>query len=635
MAKVFLSYDRDDANKARPIALALEKAGHSVWWDPHVRGGAQFSKVIEEALKAADAVVVLWSKDSIDSAWVRDEAAAGRDSGRLLPLTIDGTEPPLGFRQFQTIDLSQWKGRGNPAPLQSLLGDVAAMGNGSKPPDVISKIVAVRLPRTKLNWSLAAAALVVVAIAGGTALWRPWATSPEPTLVIRAAADDADSRSLARNLAVRLASLQGVRSNPIRLVNEADAASRRPDLAFDIQTASAKGGGANLVLTSVKDGTIIWSSDFKPTNIADLQQQIALSAARVVECAGEGADPRQRLTGETLKLYLNVCAQMADLTGEQQPLVTALRQIVAATPRFAPAWRKLLIVEAQQVDDERDNGNVQQRDATLLRKHIHIAREVEPDMAEAILADVSLLPIDDIVARLQMLDRARLVAPDNPAILSQRSRVLRNVGRMRDSIDDADHAMQLDPLSPARHGDYLTALAFAGQIDSARQELQEVERLWPGSSTASNMEFLFNVRFGDARKALPVAEERGLLGITMYLEARLDPSKIDPYISWLVARRDYSWGRLGVLAQALGEFHRADKLYQVVFGWPNRSDLAKVEDVWFRPALQQFRRDPRFLKVMAETPLLKYWQGTSNWPDFCFEPDLPYDCKKEAARLER
>src|SRR5690242_5272801 len=83
MASVFLSYDRDDAKYAKPIALALEKAGHSVWWDLHVRGGAQFGKVIEEALKAADAVVVLWSRHAIESAWVKDEAAAGRDSGRL------------------------------------------------------------------------------------------------------------------------------------------------------------------------------------------------------------------------------------------------------------------------------------------------------------------------------------------------------------------------------------------------------------------------------------------------------------------------------------------------------------------------------------------------------------------------
>jgi hypothetical protein len=138
MAGVFLSYDRDDAKTARPIALALEKAGHSVWWDLHVRGGAQFAKVIEEALKAADAVVVLWSANSVESAWVRDEAAAGRDSGRLVPVTIDGTEAPLGFRQYQTIDLSQWKGRASTPQLRTLVqavGEVAGAPAAATRPD--------------------------------------------------------------------------------------------------------------------------------------------------------------------------------------------------------------------------------------------------------------------------------------------------------------------------------------------------------------------------------------------------------------------------------------------------------------------------------------------------------------------
>ena len=124
MASVFLSYDRDDTDRARHFAHALEKAGHQVWWDLHVRSGAQFAKVIEEALKAADAVVVLWSARSVESAWVRDEAAAGRDTGRLVPVTIDGTEPPLGFRQFQTPDLSRWNGRGKPSQLKTFLTDV-------------------------------------------------------------------------------------------------------------------------------------------------------------------------------------------------------------------------------------------------------------------------------------------------------------------------------------------------------------------------------------------------------------------------------------------------------------------------------------------------------------------------------
>ena len=53
LARLFLSYDREDADKAQAIAGALEKAGHEVWWDRHIRGGSEYSKEIEQALKAS------------------------------------------------------------------------------------------------------------------------------------------------------------------------------------------------------------------------------------------------------------------------------------------------------------------------------------------------------------------------------------------------------------------------------------------------------------------------------------------------------------------------------------------------------------------------------------------------------
>ncbi|MCL6697629.1 toll/interleukin-1 receptor domain-containing protein [Sphingomonas sp. NSE70-1] len=59
MATVFLSYDHDDVERAAPIASALEKGGHSVWWDRHIHGGAAFNDEIEAAVEAANAVVVL------------------------------------------------------------------------------------------------------------------------------------------------------------------------------------------------------------------------------------------------------------------------------------------------------------------------------------------------------------------------------------------------------------------------------------------------------------------------------------------------------------------------------------------------------------------------------------------------
>jgi len=46
MASVFLSYVREDAEKARTIATLLDRAGHSVWWDRQIKGGAEYSDEI-------------------------------------------------------------------------------------------------------------------------------------------------------------------------------------------------------------------------------------------------------------------------------------------------------------------------------------------------------------------------------------------------------------------------------------------------------------------------------------------------------------------------------------------------------------------------------------------------------------
>jgi hypothetical protein len=39
------------------------------------------------------------------------------------------------------------------------------------------------------------------------------------------------------------------------------------------------------------------------------------------------------------------------------------------------------------------------------------------------------------------------------------------------------------------------------------------------------------------------------------------------------------------------------------------------------------------MPLVARIGLVRYWTESGKWPDFCFEPDLPYDCKAEAAKL--
>lgn len=117
MADVFLSYARGDRSVAERLANAIGDTGLSVWWDRHIKGGAEFSRDIERQLDDAAKVLVLWSREAVESRWVRDEASVAADSGRLVSATIDGTPPPLGFRQFQTIDLKGWAAKGAAIPM--------------------------------------------------------------------------------------------------------------------------------------------------------------------------------------------------------------------------------------------------------------------------------------------------------------------------------------------------------------------------------------------------------------------------------------------------------------------------------------------------------------------------------------
>ena len=116
MADVFLSYARGDRAVAERLAHAIGDTGLTVWWDRHIKGGAEFSRDIETELDAAAKVLVLWSKEAVVSRWVRDEASVAADTKRLVSVTIDGTPPPLGFRQFQTIDLKRWSAKGATIP---------------------------------------------------------------------------------------------------------------------------------------------------------------------------------------------------------------------------------------------------------------------------------------------------------------------------------------------------------------------------------------------------------------------------------------------------------------------------------------------------------------------------------------
>ena len=182
MSDIFISYASADRERARELAAQLERAGWSVWWDREIQAGKTFAGVIESEIDRARCVIVLWSRASVDSRWVRDEANEGLKRDALVPVFIDPVDPPLGFRSIHAADLTGWQGDAQSPGFRQLVRDLAgvlgAPPAGDLPPPGGGERAKPRPDervRKRPAWLvMGAAAILVLAIgAAGVAYFRP------------------------------------------------------------------------------------------------------------------------------------------------------------------------------------------------------------------------------------------------------------------------------------------------------------------------------------------------------------------------------------------------------------------------------------------------------------------------------
>lgn len=164
MADIFISYASEDRSSAQRVATALGQRGWSVWWDRQIITGDAYDRTIESELDAAKCVVVLWSKHSVASEWVKNEAASAVEHGTLVPGMIETVKLPLEFRRRQTADLSGWNDEGEHAGWQALVDGIAIKIGGSRlpMPPIANRTSLNRILAGRKTWGIGLATVAVL-----------------------------------------------------------------------------------------------------------------------------------------------------------------------------------------------------------------------------------------------------------------------------------------------------------------------------------------------------------------------------------------------------------------------------------------------------------------------------------------
>jgi hypothetical protein len=208
------------------------------------------------------------------------------------------------------------------------------------------------------------------------------------------------------------------------------------------------------MLLGGKDRRLLWSRDFEhpAAKISDLKQQLAYTAAKVLECAVDALSSKgERMRQETLRLHLNGCAGLAlGLTNNPEMLLPVLRKVTEDAPGFAGGWGNLLRAEVIVfLGRNMQDPELRRR----LLSDVVRARRVNPTLAETFLVESWLAPQRPISYWMPLVEKAVESNPNHSGALQERAENYTFVGRMKEAVSDAQRAVEFVPfrLPPAKH----------------------------------------------------------------------------------------------------------------------------------------------------------------------------------------
>ncbi len=117
----FLSYASPNRSLIAEMRAFLMWSGVPIWWDQDIPAGATWRAEIAEQLRAARAVITFWTKESVASKAVIEEASTAQAAGRLVHVRLEDATLPYGFGETQYVDLRDWDGTPEHPQIRKLL----------------------------------------------------------------------------------------------------------------------------------------------------------------------------------------------------------------------------------------------------------------------------------------------------------------------------------------------------------------------------------------------------------------------------------------------------------------------------------------------------------------------------------
>ncbi|HTY93959.1 MAG TPA: TIR domain-containing protein [Steroidobacteraceae bacterium] len=513
---VFLSYTREDQATARLFADTLEAHGFTVWWDTALHAGEFFDQTIERTLNEAKAVVVLWSKRSVNSRWVRAEATIGDRNRTLVPVMIEACQRPIMFELTHTAELSHWRGDIRDPAWRTFVADVRRLVEDGVAREAASGRAGDPLPAAaRTPWYRGRNALiclvvlaVLLTVTAFVAMLRS-PTSPTHSVAGGAAASGAGSAQVSREAVAVLpfANLtgdpgkdylgEGMAEEVINLLTKVpglQVPARTSSFAYkdrnidirqiardlnvgSVLEGSVRSAGDRIRITaeliSANSGLHIWSQsyDARFTDLFRLEDDLAGAIVGALEANLKGSTPAPVSQApptqdvEAYNLYLQGYSLM--LRGSEEGLRLALGlfgQSLSRDPTFARALaarsrlRLTFLVRGYPLANARDDAADDAQKALALDPHLDVAHQA--------LGNVSALRANWLQAESSY--RAALAAAStDPDIHSGYAMVLlAPTGRLHQARLEGAAAYRLAPAS-ARHVGIVAQLALLTGDDSA------------------------------------------------------------------------------------------------------------------------------------------------------------------------